>query len=110
MVEKIRSAKSIRQEIDCLKQRQEKLEAIVNSMNNETDLHPLEVLDLSPRAYNPIARCIQKQGGVPFVEDVIEWLERDPTGLLAIRGFGEKYLDELKFRLHLKGFIHIEET
>jgi DNA-directed RNA polymerase subunit alpha len=58
---------------------------------------PIEDLELSVRAYN----CL-KRSGITRVGQVLEMSEDD---LLAVWNFGRKSLDELRERLHAKGYI-----
>jgi DNA-directed RNA polymerase subunit alpha len=68
---------------------------------------PIEVLELSMRAYN----CL-KRAGITKVGEVLEKMERGQgKDLLAIRNFGQKSFAELKQKLEAKGFFteEIEE-
>ncbi|HSN74804.1 MAG TPA: DNA-directed RNA polymerase subunit alpha, partial [Anaerolineae bacterium] len=61
---------------------------------------PIEDLELSVRAYN----CL-KRAGIVKVGEVIQRLEKGTEGLLSIRNFGQKSLDELMDQLQAKGFL-----
>jgi DNA-directed RNA polymerase subunit alpha len=62
---------------------------------------PIEVLELSMRAYN----CL-KRAGITKVGEVLEKMERGQgKDLLAIRNFGQKSFAELKEKLEEKGFF-----
>jgi DNA-directed RNA polymerase subunit alpha len=61
---------------------------------------PIEDLELSVRAYN----CL-KRAGIVKVGEVIQRLEKGTEGLLSIRNFGQKSLDELMDQLNAKGFL-----
>jgi DNA-directed RNA polymerase subunit alpha len=61
---------------------------------------PIEDLELSVRAYN----CL-KRAGIIRVGEVIQRLEKGTEGLLSIRNFGQKSLDELMDQLQAKGFL-----
>jgi DNA-directed RNA polymerase subunit alpha len=65
---------------------------------------PIEDLELSVRAYN----CL-KRAGIVRVGEVIQRLEKGTEGLLSIRNFGQKSLDELMDQLQAKGFlVHVK--
>lgn len=65
---------------------------------------PIENLDLSVRVFNSLKRT-----GITTVGEVLDMLEKGPEAMLAIRNFGEKSLEELKERLHEKGYMEEEE-
>jgi DNA-directed RNA polymerase subunit alpha len=66
---------------------------------------PIEVLELSMRAYN----CL-KRAGITKVGEVLEKLSRNQgRELLAIRNFGQKSFTELVGKLQEKGFVSEEE-
>ncbi len=65
---------------------------------------PIENLDLSVRVFNSLKRT-----GITTVGEVLDMLEKGPEAMLAIRNFGEKSLEELKERLHEKGYMEDEE-
>ncbi len=61
---------------------------------------PIENLDLSVRVFNALKRT-----GIASVGEVLDTMEKGPDAMLSIRNFGEKSLDELKDRLHEKGYL-----
>jgi DNA-directed RNA polymerase alpha subunit len=66
---------------------------------------PIEVLELSMRAFN----CL-KRAGITKVGEVLEKVSRGQgKELLAIRNFGQKSLDELMEKLQEKGYLRGEE-
>lgn len=65
---------------------------------------PIENLDLSVRVFNSLKRT-----GITTVGEVLDMLDKGPEAMLAIRNFGEKSLEELKERLHEKGYLEDEE-
>lgn len=65
---------------------------------------PIENLDLSVRVFNSLKRT-----GITTVGEVLDMLDKGPEAMLAIRNFGEKSLEELKERLHEKGYLEEEE-
>jgi DNA-directed RNA polymerase subunit alpha len=65
---------------------------------------PIENLDLSVRVFNSLKRT-----GITTVGEVLDMLDKGPEAMLAIRNFGEKSLDELRERLHEKGYLEDEE-
>jgi len=66
---------------------------------------PIEVLELSMRAYN----CL-KRAGITKVGEVLDRLTRGQSSeLLAIRNFGQKSLAELLTKLRAKGYLPAEE-
>ena len=65
---------------------------------------PIEHLDLSVRVFNSLKRT-----GITKVGEMLEMLDRGDDAMLAIRNFGEKSLDELKFQLRAKGFLLDED-
>lgn len=65
---------------------------------------PIENLDLSVRVFNSLKRT-----GITTVGEVLDMLDKGPEAMLAIRNFGEKSLEELRERLHEKGYLEDEE-
>jgi len=66
---------------------------------------PIEVLELSMRAYN----CL-KRAGITKVGEVLDKLSRGQAKeLLAIRNFGQKSLAELLTKLQDKGYLPAED-
>ncbi len=61
---------------------------------------PIEQLDLSVRVFNSLKRT-----GITTVGEVLEVLNKGEEAMLAIRNFGEKSLDELRQKLHEKGYL-----
>jgi DNA-directed RNA polymerase subunit alpha len=61
---------------------------------------PIEVLELTVRAYN----CL-KRAGITQVGEVLEKLQKGQDEMLAIRNFGQKSMDELTEKLREKGFF-----
>ena len=64
---------------------------------------PIENLDLSVRVFNSLKRT-----GITNVGEVLDMLDKGSEAMLAIRNFGEKSLDELRERLHEKGYLQDE--
>ncbi len=73
-------------------------------MTSETAETPIENLDLSVRVFNSLKRT-----GVATVGDVLELLEKGDDAVKSIRNFGEKSLDELREKLHEKGYLKKEK-
>jgi DNA-directed RNA polymerase subunit alpha len=65
---------------------------------------PIEVLELTVRAYN----CL-KRAGITQVGEVLEKLQKGQDEMLAIRNFGQKSLEELIEKLREKGFFDVIE-
>jgi len=62
---------------------------------------PIEVLELSVRAYN----CL-KRAGITKLGEILDKVSKGQgKELLAIRNFGEKSLEELMAKLHEKGYL-----
>ena len=61
---------------------------------------PIENLDLSVRVFNSLKRT-----GITTVGEVIELLEKGEEAVMSIRNFGEKSLDELRLKMHEKGYL-----
>jgi DNA-directed RNA polymerase subunit alpha len=61
---------------------------------------PIENLDLSVRVFNSLKRT-----GITTVGEVLELLEKGEEAVMSIRNFGEKSLDELRLRMHEKGYL-----
>jgi len=72
-------------------------------LSSEVAETPVEALDLSVRVFNSLKRT-----GITTVGDVLELLEKGETAVMSIRNFGEKSLDELRQKMHEKGFIKDE--
>ncbi len=69
-------------------------------LSSEVAETPVEALDLSVRVFNSLKRT-----GVTTVGDVIDLLEKGDQAVMSIRNFGEKSLDELRQKMHEKGFL-----
>jgi DNA-directed RNA polymerase subunit alpha len=65
---------------------------------------PIENLDLSVRVFNSLKRT-----GITTVGEVLELLEKGEEAVMSIRNFGEKSLDELRQKMHDKGYLEDEE-
>jgi DNA-directed RNA polymerase subunit alpha len=65
---------------------------------------PIEVLELSMRAYN----CLKRAGITKIGEILDRWSRGQANELLAIRNFGQKSLQELLSKMHEKGYMTSE--
>lgn len=72
-------------------------------LTSEAAETPIENLDLSVRVFNSLKRT-----GITTVGDVLELLEKGEEAVMSIRNFGEKSLDELRQKMHEKGFLQDE--
>jgi len=61
---------------------------------------PIENLDLSVRVFNSLKRT-----GITTIGEVLELLEKGDEAVMSIRNFGEKSLDELRQKMHEKGYL-----
>jgi len=61
---------------------------------------PIEMLELSMRAYN----CL-KRAGITRIGEILDKLAKGENELLAIRNFGQKSLTELLAKLQEKGYL-----
>jgi DNA-directed RNA polymerase subunit alpha len=73
-------------------------------LTSEAAETPIENLDLSVRVFNSLKRT-----GITTVGDVLELLEKGDEAVMSIRNFGEKSLDELRQKMHEKGYLHDEK-
>jgi DNA-directed RNA polymerase subunit alpha len=64
---------------------------------------PIENLDLSVRVFNSLKRT-----GITTVGEVLELLEKGDEAVMSIRNFGEKSLEELRLKMHEKGYLRDE--
>lgn len=64
---------------------------------------PIENLDLSVRVFNSLKRT-----GITTVGEVLELLEKGDEAVMSIRNFGEKSLEELRQKMHEKGYLRDE--
>lgn len=64
---------------------------------------PIENLDLSVRVFNSLKRT-----GITTVGEVLDLLEKGDEAVMSIRNFGEKSLDELRLKMHEKGYLRDE--
>jgi DNA-directed RNA polymerase subunit alpha len=69
-------------------------------LSSELAETPVEALDLSVRVFNSLKRT-----GITNVGDVLELLDKGESAVMSIRNFGEKSLDELRQKMHEKGFL-----
>jgi DNA-directed RNA polymerase subunit alpha len=65
---------------------------------------PIENLDLSVRVFNSLKRT-----GITTVGEVLELLEKGDEAVMSIRNFGEKSLEELRQKMHEKGYLQDED-
>jgi DNA-directed RNA polymerase subunit alpha len=74
-------------------------------LSSELAETPVEALDLSVRVFNSLKRT-----GITTVGDVLELLDKGDSAVMSIRNFGEKSLDELRQKMHEKGFLKDEQN
>ncbi len=74
-------------------------------LSSEIAETPVEALDLSVRVFNSLKRT-----GITTVGDVLDLLEKGDQAVMSIRNFGEKSLDELRQKMHEKGFLKDQPT
>jgi DNA-directed RNA polymerase subunit alpha len=74
-------------------------------LSSELAETPVEALDLSVRVFNSLKRT-----GITTVGDVLDLLQKGESAVMSIRNFGEKSLDELRQKMHEKGFLKDEEA
>ena len=72
-------------------------------LSSEMAETPVEALDLSVRVFNSLKRT-----GITTVGDVLELLEKGDQAVMSIRNFGEKSLEELRLKMHEKGYLKDE--
>jgi len=72
-------------------------------LTSEVAETPVESLDLSVRVFNSLKRT-----GIITVGDVLELLDKGDQAVMSIRNFGEKSLEELRLKMHEKGFLKDE--
>jgi len=75
-------------------------EVVGSHLTSEAAETPIENLDLSVRVFNSLKRT-----GITTVGDVLELLEKGDEAVMSIRNFGEKSLEELRQKMHEKGFL-----
>jgi DNA-directed RNA polymerase subunit alpha len=75
-------------------------EEIGSRLTSEMIETPIENLDLSVRVFNSLKRT-----GITTVGEVLELLEKGDEAVMSIRNFGEKSLDELRQKMHEKGYL-----
>jgi DNA-directed RNA polymerase subunit alpha len=80
-------------------------EATGSRLSSELAETPVEALDLSVRVFNSLKRT-----GITTVGDVLELLDKGDSAVMSIRNFGEKSLDELRQKMHEKGFLKDEQN
>ncbi len=64
---------------------------------------PIEVLELTVRAYN----CL-KRAGITTIGEILKLMEKGEEEMLSIRNFGKKSLDELVEKLSAKGYMDVQ--
>ncbi len=74
-------------------------------LSSELAETPVEALDLSVRVFNSLKRT-----GITTVGDVLELLDKGESAVMSIRNFGEKSLEELRQKMHEKGFLKDEQS
>ncbi len=73
-------------------------------LTSEVAETPVEALDLSVRVFNSLKRT-----GITTVGDVLELLDKGDQAVMSIRNFGEKSLEELRQKMHEKGYLKDEQ-
>jgi DNA-directed RNA polymerase subunit alpha len=79
-------------------------EEISSRLTSEVIETPIENLDLSVRVFNSL-----KRAGITTVGEVLDLLDKGDEAIMSIRNFGEKSLDELRMKMHDKGYLQDEE-
>jgi DNA-directed RNA polymerase subunit alpha len=97
LIEQLRTISGLKEELLSTTRESEPTISHIASEANDT---PIENLDLSVRVFNSLKRT-----GITNVGDVIELLGKGEEAIMSIRNFGEKSLDELRQKMHEKGFI-----
>jgi DNA-directed RNA polymerase subunit alpha len=79
-------------------------EVVAGHLTSEAAETPIENLDLTVRVFNSLKRT-----GITTVGDVLELLEKGDEAVMSIRNFGEKSLEELRLKMHEKGYLREEK-
>lgn len=101
MIEHLRHLAGVSEESLTIIEQEEEESSRLTSEMIET---PIENLDLSVRVFNSLKRT-----GITTVGEVLELLEKGDEAVMSIRNFGEKSLDELRTKMHDKGYLEDEE-
>jgi DNA-directed RNA polymerase subunit alpha len=97
LIDQLRTISGLKEELLTITK---EAETIISHLESEAHDTPIENLDLSVRVFNSLKRT-----GITNVGDVIELLGKGDEAIMSIRNFGEKSLDELRQKMHEKGFI-----
>lgn len=100
LIEQFRTISGLKEELITIAKESE---PAINHIASEANDTPIENLDLSVRVFNSLKRT-----GITNVGDVIELLGKGEEAIMSIRNFGEKSLDELRQKMHEKGFLKDE--
>ncbi len=101
MIEHLRHLAGVSEESLTIIEQEEEENSRLTSEMIET---PIENLDLSVRVFNSLKRT-----GITTVGEVLELLEKGDEAVMSIRNFGEKSLDELRTKMHDKGYLEDED-
>ena len=101
MIEHLRHLAGVSEESLTVIEQEEEENSRLTSEMIET---PIENLDLSVRVFNSLKRT-----GITTVGEVLELLEKGDEAVMSIRNFGEKSLDELRTKMHDKGYLEDED-
>jgi DNA-directed RNA polymerase subunit alpha len=101
MIEHLRHLAGVSEESLTIIEQEEEESGRLTSEMIET---PIENLDLSVRVFNSLKRT-----GITTVGEVLELLEKGDEAVMSIRNFGEKSLDELRTKMHDKGYLEDED-
>jgi len=101
MIEHLRHLAGVSEESLTIIEQEEEESSRLTSEMIET---PIENLDLSVRVFNSLKRT-----GITTVGEVLELLEKGDEAVMSIRNFGEKSLDELRTKMHDKGYLEDED-
>jgi len=97
LIDQLRTISGLKEELLTVTK---EVETVISHLASEAHDTPIENLDLSVRVFNSLKRT-----GITNVGDVIELLGKGDEAIMSIRNFGEKSLDELRQKMHEKGFI-----
>lgn len=78
--------------------------AVQLPMDNDFLDQPLEILDVSPRAWNALMRF-----GISSIRKLVEQI-RSPSGLNNIRNLGEKSIAEVKLHLTEAAYFQLTDN
>ena len=88
----------------------DKLTDVLPALGTHSPMTHEQIAEMFPGVPEKLFRVHNWRTGITTVGDVLELLDKGESAVMSIRNFGEKSLDELRQKMHEKGFLKEDET